>query len=130
MSCDLSAQNFLLNFAAGQSQNQIKNLALSLVANSWRKCYADRSHDKSVIPCNDSSSAYFCCWLVTACSFRSDVQSPKSLYISHAVSNFNGTDIESWALFEPVNITEKKIWANYEQLLRVFFSCFHGQFFF
>ena len=60
-----------------------------------------------MIPCNDSSSAYFCCWLVTACSFRSDVQSPKSLYISHAVSNFNGIEIETWAYFVPVNITEK-----------------------
>jgi hypothetical protein len=29
--------------------------------------------------------------------------------------------------FGPVVITEKKTWANYEPLLRVFFSCFRGQ---
>ena len=44
------------------------------------------------------------------------VWQPKSLYISHAVSNFYGTEIE--------------IWAAYEQLLRVVFSCLQGQFLF
>ena len=40
----------------------------------------------------------------------------KSLYINHVVSNLYGTEIEIWAAFGPV-------W----QLLRPFFSCFHGQ---
>ena len=43
------------------------------------------------------------------------------------VSNFYGTEIEIWAGFEPVGITEKKNWDDYEQLLRLFFSCFHGE---
>ena len=47
--------------------------------------------------------------------------------MSHAVSNFYGTEIEIWAEFGPVGITEKKIWDDYEQLLRAVFSCFHGQ---
>ena len=41
---------------------------------------------------------------------------PKSLYISHAVSNFYGTEIEIWAGFGPIGNTEKTIWADYEQL--------------
>ena len=52
---------------------------------------------------------------------------PKSLYLSCAVSNFYGTEIEIWAGFGPVGNTEKKIWADYEQLLRAVFSCFQGQ---
>jgi hypothetical protein len=36
-------------------------------------------------------------------------QQPKSLYISHAVSNFFGTEIEICAGFGPVGSTEKKI---------------------
>ena len=32
-----------------------------------------------------------------------------------------------WAGFEPVGGIEKKNWADYEQLLRAVFSCFHGQ---
>ena len=51
----------------------------------------------------------------------------KSLYISWAVSNFYRTEIEILAGFKSVGNTEKKVGANYEQLLRVFFSCFHGQ---
>ena len=35
---------------------------------------------------------------------------------------FHGTGIESWAGFWPVGITEKNIWADYEQLLRPVFS--------
>ena len=31
----------------------------------------------------------------------------KSLYISHAVSNFYGADIDIWAGFGPVGITKK-----------------------
>ena len=38
--------------------------------------------------------------------------------------DFNGTGIEIWAGFGPVG---KKNWADYEQLLSPFFSCFHGQ---
>ena len=47
--------------------------------------------------------------------FNHSVAHTKSLYISHAVSNFYGTEMEIWAGFGPVDITEKKsIWANYE----------------
>ena len=52
---------------------------------------------------------------------------PKSLYLSRAVSNFYETDITIWAGFGPDGNAEKKIWADYEQLLRAFFSCFQGQ---
>ena len=34
---------------------------------------------------------------------------------------------EIWAGFGPVSSTEKKNLADYEQLLRAFFSCFHQQ---
>ena len=43
------------------------------------------------------------------------------------MSNFYGTGIEIWAGFGPVGNIEKKNWADYEQLSRVFFSCFQGQ---
>ena len=44
------------------------------------------------------------------------------------MGDFYGTGIEIWAGFGLVGITEKKnIWANYGQLLRPVFSCFHGQ---
>ena len=42
------------------------------------------------------------------------------------VSNFHGTEIGIWAGFGPVGSTEKKL-ANFEQVLRVAFSCFIGQ---
>ena len=45
---------------------------------------------------------------------------PKSLSISCAVSNFYGTEIEIWAGFGPVGITEKN-WADYELILGRFF---------
>ena len=38
------------------------------------------------------------------------LRGPKSLYISHLVSNFYGTEIEIWAGFGLVSITEKKNW--------------------
>ena len=47
--------------------------------------------------------------------------------IEKSVGNFYGTGIDIWAGFGPVGITEKKIWAYYEQLLRPVFSCCHGQ---
>ena len=44
------------------------------------------------------------------------------------MGDFYGTGIEIWTGFGPVGITErKKILADYEQLLRLFFLCFHGQ---
>ena len=44
------------------------------------------------------------------------------------VGDFYGTGIEIWTGFGPVGITEKKnIWADYEQLLRPFFSSFPWQ---
>ena len=46
------------------------------------------------------------------------------------MSNFFRTEIEIWAGFGLVGNTEKKIGADYEQLLRLVFSCFQGQFFF
>ena len=50
------------------------------------------------------------------------------IYISFSVSIFYGTENEIWAGFGPVGSTEKKIfWANYEQLLRAVFLCFHEQ---
>ena len=42
------------------------------------------------------------------------------------MSNFYGTKIEIWDGFGPVDNTEKKIGAYYEQLLRSFFSFFSG----
>ena len=48
----------------------------------------------------------------------------KSLYISDAVSNFYGTEIEIRADFEPVGNTEKFFLADYEQLFRRFFHIF------
>ena len=52
---------------------------------------------------------------------------PKPLYISRAMRNFYGTENEIWAGFGPVGNTEKKIGADYDHFLRVFFSCFQGQ---
>ena len=44
------------------------------------------------------------------------------------MGDFYGTGIEIWAGFGTVSITEKKkLGADYEQLLRPVFSCFHGQ---
>ena len=45
------------------------------------------------------------------------------------VSNFYGTEIEIWpAGFGPIGNTEKKNWADYEQLLRSgFFHVFRGK---
>ena len=44
------------------------------------------------------------------------------------MGDFYGTGIGIWAGFGAVGITEKKIWgADYEQLLRLAFSYFHGQ---
>ena len=56
----------------------------------------------------------------------------KSLYyISHGLSNFYGTEIEIWAGFGPVGITEKKIGADYEQLSKaVFFMFLRGKLFY
>ena len=54
-------------------------------------------------------------------------QQGKSLYISPAVSNFNGTEIEVWAGFGPDGSTEKNCLGDYEQLLREVFSFFHRQ---
>ena len=51
----------------------------------------------------------------------------KSLYRSRVGRHFYGTENEIWAGFGPVGNTEKKLGADYEQLLRVVFSCFQGQ---
>ena len=41
--------------------------------------------------------------------------------------HFYGTEIKIWVGFGPVGNTEKKNWANYELLLRAFFSCFQNK---
>ena len=46
---------------------------------------------------------------------------------SRAGSHFYGTEYEIWADFGPVGNTEKKMGADYEQLLRAVFYCFRGQ---
>ena len=45
------------------------------------------------------------------------------------MGDFYGTGIEIWAGLGLVGITEKKNWADYEQVLSPVFSlsCFHGQ---
>ena len=43
------------------------------------------------------------------------------------MSNFYGTEFKIWAGFGPVGKNEKKMGANYEQLLRLDFSCLQGQ---
>ena len=44
------------------------------------------------------------------------------------MGDFYGIGIEMWAGFGLVGITEKrKIWANYEQLFMLVFSCFNWQ---
>ena len=40
------------------------------------------------------------------------------------MNNFYGTEVEIWAGFGPDGSTEKKIWVDYEQLLRVVFHVF------
>ena len=40
---------------------------------------------------------------------------------------FYGTGIEIWAGFGPIGSTEKRVWADYEQLLRVYFHVFRGK---
>ena len=40
------------------------------------------------------------------------------------MGDFYGTGIEIWAGFGPIGITEKKIWADYEQLLGQLFFMF------
>ena len=43
------------------------------------------------------------------------------------MGDFYGTGIETWARFGPDGNTEKINWVDYEQLLRVVFSSFHGE---
>ena len=43
------------------------------------------------------------------------------------MGDFYGTGIEIWAGFGQIGSTELKVWADYEQLLRVVFPCFKGQ---
>ena len=71
--------------------------------------------------CSSRAAGTYGEWgLMSACCFAHNQRSP-------AVGDFYGTGIEIWAGFRPVGNTEKKIWADYEQLLRAVFSCFHGQ---
>ena len=46
------------------------------------------------------------------------------------MGDFYGTGIEFWAGLGPVGITEKKMGADYEQLLRTFFFSFFSLAFF
>jgi hypothetical protein len=43
------------------------------------------------------------------------------------MGDFYGTEIEIWARLGRLAVLKKKVWANYEQLLRVVFSSFQGQ---
>ena len=43
---------------------------------------------------------------------------PKSSYRSRAGRHFFGTENMIWAGLGPIGNTEKKVWADYEQLLR------------
>jgi hypothetical protein len=45
------------------------------------------------------------------------------------VGDFYGTGIEIWACLGQLAVLKKKVWADYEQLLRVVFSCFQGHIF-
>ena len=54
-----------------------------------------------------------------------DVSFILSHYRSPAVGDFYGTRIKIWAGFGPVGIKEN--WNDYEQILRLVFSCFHRQ---
>ena len=51
----------------------------------------------------------------------------KSLERSPAVGDFYGTGIEIWAGFGPIGSTEKRVWADYMQLLWVVFHVFMGK---
>jgi hypothetical protein len=51
----------------------------------------------------------------------------KSLYRSRSGRHFYGTENVIWAGFGPIGKSEKKVWADYEQLLRMGFSCFWVQ---
>ena len=42
----------------------------------------------------------------------------KPLYISHVVSNFHETEIEILTCFRVIGNTEKKIWADFEELFK------------
>ena len=53
--------------------------------------------------------------------------SPKSLYRSLTGRHFYGTENEIQAGFGPVGNIEKKLEADYEQLLRLVFSCIQGE---
>ena len=52
---------------------------------------------------------------------------PKSLHRSCAGRHYYGTEYEIWADLGLVGNTEKKLGADYDQLLRAVFSCSHGQ---
>ena len=52
---------------------------------------------------------------------------PKSLYISRAVSNFYGTEIKIWAGFGPVGNTEKNLGPIMSNFEVVFFCVFRGE---
>ena len=46
---------------------------------------------------------------------------------SRAGRHFYGIENVIWAGFGPIGNTEKKMGADYEQLLRAVFSCFQGK---
>ena len=43
------------------------------------------------------------------------------------MGDFYGTGIEIWAGFGPIGSTEKRVWADYEQILGWFFHVFRGK---
>ena len=66
--------------------------------------------------------------MATSMQEKAERLQPTSLYRSRAGIYFYGTENEIWAGFRPVGNTEKKMGADYEQLLMVvFFHVFRGK---
>ena len=61
-----------------------------------------------IIDCRTQPFFDSVCYYTTARKFVKTLSDPKLSYKSCAVSNFNETEIEIWAGFEPVGNTEKK----------------------
>ena len=74
-----------------------------------------------IIDCRTQPFFDSVCYYTTARKFVKTLSDPKLSYKSCAVSNFNETEIEIWAGFEPVGNTEKKIhWQKH--LKKIYFS--------
>ena len=58
---------------------------------------------------------------------KREMMGPKSLYRSRAGRHFYGAENVIGLFLGRLAILKKKVWADYEQLLREVFSCFHGK---